>query len=38
MPFPARLRTPLRIDPVLFGIALTLLLGGLDIDCRQYDQ
>jgi cell division protein FtsW len=31
MPFPARLRTPLRIDPVLFGIALTLLLGGLVI-------
>ncbi len=31
MPFPARLRTPLRIDPVLFGIALTLLLGGMVI-------
>ena len=31
MPFPARLRTPLRIDPVLLGIALTLLLGGLVI-------
>ena len=31
MPFPARLRAPLRIDPVLFGIALTLLLGGMVI-------
>ncbi len=31
MPFPIRLRTPLRIDPVLFGIALALLLGGLVI-------
>jgi len=31
MPFPVRLRTPLRIDPVLFGIALTLLLGGMVI-------
>lgn len=31
MPFPAQLRTSLRIDPVLFGIALSLLLGGLVI-------
>lgn len=31
MPFPVRLRTALRIDPVLFGIALTLLLGGMVI-------
>jgi cell division protein FtsW len=31
MPFPARLRTPLQIDPVLFTIALVLLLGGLVI-------
>jgi cell division protein FtsW len=31
MPFPARLRTPLRIDPVLFGLVLTLLLGGMVI-------
>ena len=31
MPFPVRLRTPLSIDPVLFGIALTLLLGGMVI-------
>jgi cell division protein FtsW len=31
MPFPVRLRTPLRIDPVLFGITLTLLLGGMVI-------
>ena len=31
MPFPVHLRTPLRIDPVLFGISLTLLLGGLVI-------
>ncbi len=31
MPFPVRLRTPLRIDPVLFGLALTLLLGGMVI-------
>ena len=31
MPFPVQLRTPMRIDPVLFGISLTLLLGGLVI-------
>lgn len=31
MPFPARLRTPLQIDPVLLGISATLLLGGLII-------
>jgi len=31
MPFPARLKTPLQIDPVLFTIAMTLLLGGLVI-------
>lgn len=31
MPFPVRLRTPLRIDPVLFGLVLTLLLGGMVI-------
>ena len=29
MPFPARLRNPLRLDPVLLGITLTLLFGGL---------
>lgn len=29
MPFPARLRSPLTLDPVLLTIALTLLLGGL---------
>ena len=29
MPFPARLKTPMQIDPVLFGIGLTLLLGGM---------
>jgi cell division protein FtsW len=28
-PFPARLRTPLQLDPVLLGLILTLLLGGL---------
>jgi cell division protein FtsW len=28
-PFPARLRTPLQLDPVLLGLSLTLLLGGL---------
>ena len=28
MPFPARLKTALQIDPVLMTIALTLLLGG----------
>ena len=27
-PFPARLRTPLQLDPVLLGLVLTLLLGG----------
>lgn len=31
MPFPAQLRTSIRIDPVLLGITLTLLLGGLVI-------
>jgi cell division protein FtsW len=31
MPFPARLKTSLQIDPVLLTIALTLLLGGLVI-------
>ena len=31
MPFPARLRSELKLDPVLLGIALTLLLGGLVI-------
>ena len=31
MPFPVRLRNPIRIDPVLLGITLTLLLGGLVI-------
>ncbi len=29
MPFPARLKSELRLDPVLLTIALTLLLGGL---------
>ncbi|MBT8078529.1 MAG: putative lipid II flippase FtsW [Gammaproteobacteria bacterium] len=29
MPFPARLKAPMQIDPVLLGIGLTLLLGGL---------
>ncbi len=29
MPFPARLKTSLQIDPVLLSIALALLLGGL---------
>ena len=31
MPFPARLRTELRLDPALLLIAMTLLLGGLVI-------
>ncbi len=31
MPFPARLKTPLQIDPVLFTLSMTLLLGGLVI-------
>ncbi len=31
MPFPARLRTELQIDPVLLSIAMTLLLGGFVI-------
>lgn len=31
MPFPARLKTSLQIDPVLLTIALALLLGGLVI-------
>jgi len=31
MPFPARLRTELKLDPVLLTIASTLLLGGLVI-------
>ena len=31
MPFPARLRTPLQIDPVLLVIAVALLFGGIVI-------
>jgi cell division protein FtsW len=31
MPFPARLRTPLQMDPVLLSIGLALLFGGLVI-------
>ena len=31
MPFPAQLKTPLQIDPVLFTITATLLLSGLVI-------
>ena len=31
MPFPARLRTPMQIDPVLLIIAVTLLFGGMVI-------
>jgi cell division protein FtsW len=31
MPFPVRLRTELRLDPVLLGIVMTLLLGGFVI-------
>lgn len=29
MPFPVQLKNPIRIDPVLLGLTLTLLLGGL---------
>ena len=31
MPFPARLKTPLQMDPVLLSIGLALLVGGLVI-------
>jgi len=31
MPFPARLKTPLQVDPVLLSMGLTLLIGGLVI-------
>ena len=31
MPFPARLRTELQIDPVLLSIVMALLLGGFVI-------
>lgn len=31
MPFPARLKTPLQIDPVLFTVTVALLLAGLVI-------
>lgn len=31
MPFPARLRTPLQIDPVMLAIAVGLLFGGMVI-------
>ena len=31
LPFPARLRTPLQIDPVLLGISMVLLCGGIVI-------
>jgi cell division protein FtsW len=29
MPFPVQLRNPIRLDPVLLGLTLSLLLGGL---------
>ncbi len=29
MPFPIRLKTPIRLDPVLLTIVMTLILGGL---------
>jgi len=31
MPFPARLRSPLQIDPALLGMAVALLIGGMVI-------
>jgi len=31
MPFPVRLKTPIKLDPVLLAIVTTLLLGGLVI-------
>lgn len=31
MPFPARLRSPLQIDPALLGLAVALLIGGMVI-------
>jgi cell division protein FtsW len=31
MPFPARLKTPLQMDPVMLSIGLALLMGGLVI-------
>ncbi len=31
MPFPARLKTPLKLDPMLLGVSLALLLGGFVI-------
>ncbi|MFQ6004709.1 MAG: putative lipid II flippase FtsW [Woeseia sp.] len=31
MPFPVRLRTPLKMDPVLLSIGLALLIGGMVI-------
>jgi cell division protein FtsW len=31
MPFPARLKTPLQLDPVIMSIGLALLIGGLVI-------
>jgi cell division protein FtsW len=31
MPFPVQLRDPIRIDPVLLAVSLTLLLGGMII-------
>ncbi len=31
MPFPARLKIPFQVDPILLGLACTLLLGGLVI-------
>ena len=31
MPFPARLRTALKLDPVLLTLVLVLLLGGFVI-------
>ena len=31
MPFPARLKTELKLDPVMLGLVLMLLLGGFVI-------
>ncbi len=31
MPFPVKLKNPIRLDPVLLGLSLALLLGGLVI-------
>ena len=38
MPFPARLKAPLQMDPVLFSIGLALLIGGRLYSNKIFDD